>query len=469
MEITQILIVGGVSAAIGKFVPLHGRMPVLVTLSIAALFWLQPTSPVGTLRWLFPFLTLLLVGAGWWVTQPPEKATESPTQNSRLLGLLLLGCLVGMVISSPDDLPEITRILAIGMLGSVTVIGLRQYTQGDLVFRKQLALLLVALLIAILLILKTPGLVRFLSASSRYAVGLDTLTASISDIQWLGISYIVFRLMAMLLDFRNDRLPAMNFQETLLYVIFPAALPAGPIDQAQRFVGDVLATHELTAERMVEAGRRITMGLFKKFVVADSLALVALSTQTAEDARSMGAAWLIAYLYAFQIFYDFSGYTDIAIGLGKLVGFDLPENFDRPYLRQNLAQFWQNWHMTLTRWFRTYFFVPFTRALLRRKLPVSDYFLAQLATMTLIGLWHGVTGNFVLWGLWHAVGLYIHKQISDRTRPWYLRQRQKKWANRLMYASGVFATFHFVVVGWVFFALPEPSQSFEFLQKLFGL
>lgn len=439
MEITEILITAVISLLIGYFVTTRWRIPVFFVLSIAALFWLQ----ADTL--LFPFLTLLMTAAVWWMVQKPEHRENWPQ-----IGLLMgMGCVAGLLITgaTPDGL----RLVSVGILGVGTVISAAAFTRGEVDFQKQVVLILIGCLITILLILKTPALNDFFS------------------LQWIGISYIAFRLMGMMLDFRNDRLPAMGFQETLIYVIFPASLVAGPIDQAQRFTADLNAQHRLTAERLVDASTRLTIGLFKKFVVADSLALVALSPQVAEDVHSIGGAWLVAYLYAFQIFFDFSGYTDIAIGLGKLVGIDLPENFDRPYLRQNLAQFWQNWHMTLTRWFRTYFFVPLTRALLRRKLPISDYLVAQLATMSLIGLWHGVTVNFVLWGVWHAVGLYIHKQIADHTRPWYLRQRQKKWANRLIYLSGMLVTFHYVVVGWVFFALPEPDMSFEFLQKLLGL
>lgn len=464
MAISEILIAAVVSFLVGRFAPQRWRPAIIFTLSITALFWLQPDLPVDGFRWLFPFLTLFFIAAVWWITKVENEANWQP-----IILFLVIGCLAGMIITFPENAPDLLRLISIGLLAIGAVMGAAAFTQGEVDFRKELALVVVGILVAILFVLKTPALVRFLSETSRYAVGLETFSASISDIQWIGISYIAFRLMAMLLDFRNDRLPAMNFREAVTYVIFPAALPAGPIDLPQHFMSDLRTQHGLTAERTVDAGRRLTIGLFKKFVLADSLALVALSPQIAADTPSIWGAWLVAYLYAFQIYWDFSGYTDIAIGLGKLMGIDLPENFDRPYLRQNLAQFWQNWHMTLTRWFRTYFFLPFTRALLRRKLPISDYFVAQLATMTLIGLWHGVTANFVLWGVWHAVGLYIHKQISDRTRRWYLRQREKPWANRVMYASGVLVTFHYVVLGWVFFALPEPRMSFEFLQKLFGL
>ncbi len=173
------------------------------------------------------------------------------------------------------------------------------------------------------------------------------------------------------------------------------------------------------------------------------------------------------YAYAFQIFFDFSGYTDIAIGLGRLLGIKLPENFNSPYLKPNLTQFWNNWHMTLTQWFRAYFFNPVTRALRSGKKPLPIpwiIFITQLATMVLIGLWHGVTWNFVLWGLWHGLGLFIHNRWSEWTKA-----RFAKFGARLqagLNIGGILLTFHFVALGWVFFALPEVSTSVHFFQVL---
>jgi D-alanyl-lipoteichoic acid acyltransferase DltB (MBOAT superfamily) len=179
--------------------------------------------------------------------------------------------------------------------------------------------------------------------------------------------------------------------------------------------------------------------------------------------------WLVLYLYTFQIFLDFSGYSDVAIGLGRLYGITLPENFDRPYLQPNIQQFWQRWHMTLSGWFRAYYFLPLSRALIRRHLsPNLIVFVAQLSTMFLIGMWHGVTVNFALWGLWHGIGLFLFKLLADHTRGWTMRVNERPWLHRFVYAGSVFATFHFVALGWVFFALPRPEDSLNMLARLFG-
>jgi D-alanyl-lipoteichoic acid acyltransferase DltB (MBOAT superfamily) len=224
-----------------------------------------------------------------------------------------------------------------------------------------------------------------------------------------------------------------------------------------------------TAPRLVEAGGRIGMGLFKKFVIADSLALVALNSTNAGQAQSAGALWLLLYAYAFRLFFDFSGYTDIAIGIGILCGIKLPENFDRPYLKNSLAGFWQSWHMTLSNWVRFYVFSPLSRALLKRKVDSQTaVFLAQMATMIVIGLWHGVTLGFVLWGVWHGLGLFAHKTWSDRTRKWFISLNQKPRLKTAWTIAGVLLTFHFVLLGWVWFALPVESAWRGFL-GLFGI
>ncbi|MCB0013633.1 MAG: hypothetical protein KDE34_17085, partial [Anaerolineales bacterium] len=169
---------------------------------------------------------------------------------------------------------------------------------------------------------------------------------------------------------------------------------------------------------------------------------------------------------------DFSGYSDIAIGIGLLFGIRLPENFDWPYLQTNLTTFWQRWHITLSNWVRHYLFTPLSRSLLRRQprpSPTLIVLVAQLATMIAIGLWHGLSWNFLVWGLWHGLGLFIHKQWSDRTRRWYRDLQATTWPRRLWAGLTWFITFHYVVLGWVWFLLPDLTLAWQTLARLFGL
>src|SRR5258706_3969043 len=177
------------------------------------------------------------------------------------------------------------------------------------------------------------------------------------------------------------------------------------------------------------------------------------------------------YAYAFRLFLDFSGYSDIAIGIGILFGLKLPENFDRPYLKDNITTFWQSWHMTLSTWARNYVFTPLSRIMMgrpRKPSPVVVVLVTQVATMVAIGLWHGITLNFVIWGLWHGIGLWVHKIYTDRTRVFYQNLNEHPRLRSLAHWVGILLTFHFVVLGWVWFALPTPELSIAVLRRMFG-
>jgi D-alanyl-lipoteichoic acid acyltransferase DltB (MBOAT superfamily) len=181
--------------------------------------------------------------------------------------------------------------------------------------------------------------------------------------------------------------------------------------------------------------------------------------------------WILLYAYALRIYFDFSGYTDIAIGLGKTMGFNLPENFERPYFKPNLTTFWNSWHITLAQWFRAYLFNPLTRAMRsgRRKYPLWLVVLTgQLTTMLLIGLWHGITWNFAAWGLWHGLGLFIHNRWTEASRARLAALAIRPLLQRSLTIVGTLLTFHYVALGWVWFALPSMDLSWKALAKLFG-
>ena len=330
-------------------------------------------------------------------------------------------------------------------------------------------------LIGLFIVLKMPVLTTAAAAGLRALMGQSTDLAKASDLSWLGFSYVAFRLIHTLRDRQTGRLPAVSLQEYLIYAIFFPSFTAGPIDRLDRFIKDLrkpLAALSSSADDLTAAGTRLALGLFKKFVLADSLALIALNAANAGQVRSAGWLWLLVYAYALQIFFDFSGYTDIAIGLGRLLGIRLPENFNAPYLKPNLTQFWNNWHMTLTQWFRAYFFNPLTRALRSAKKPLAQPLLiliTQVSTFVLIGLWHGITFNFVLWGLWHGLGLFVQNRWSDWIKPHAARLEGRPFLKGTATVLGTLLTFHYVALGWVWFALPSPQLSWQVLERLFGL
>jgi D-alanyl-lipoteichoic acid acyltransferase DltB (MBOAT superfamily) len=273
-------------------------------------------------------------------------------------------------------------------------------------------------------------------------------------------------------DAQSRRLPEFNAAEFATYVLFYPALTAGPIDRLQRFVKDLRDPQTGVHEDMIAGTQRIVLGVFKKFALADTLALFALNAQNAAQISSPLWSWVLLYTYSLRIFFDFAGYTDIAIGIGRIAGVQLPENFQAPYLKTNLTTFWNTWHITLAQWFRAYFFNPLTRALRASpsRPPVWVVILiGQVSTMLLIGLWHGITWNFTIWGLWHGIGLFAHNRWSDFVRSHWGNRFEQHPQRRLLTLCGWFLTFHFVTLGWVWFALPNLELALSVYARLLGI
>ena len=227
----------------------------------------------------------------------------------------------------------------------------------------------------------------------------------------------------------------------------------------------------LTSEDLGEGGKRLAVGLFKKFAIADALGMIALNATNSTQVQGAGWTWLLLYAFTFQIYFDFSGYTDVAIGMARWLGFRLPENFNHPYLKSNLTLFWNNWHMTLTQWFRSYFFNPVTRSLRSAKKPINPtliLWIAQLGTMFLIGMWHGITWNFAAWGLWHGLGLFIQNRVSTWMRPRVAWLDNRPIPKAIFTGLGILLTFNFVALGWVWFALPTLQSALTVFGKLLG-
>jgi len=448
------------------------RLPLLLGASALAVFAFQPALAVRGLDFWLPTATLSITVLTWILTTPFELRSWHTNWSALVLLLsiiLILGLSRYVGFSLPftaSPPPQIAWIIIALIVISVMGALIGRFTKPG----KGVLTAAILILIMLFVFLKTPALAVMGSIWLRSLNHQATNMALAQDLRWLGFSYIAFRLLHTIRDRQSGRLPAVSLSEYVIYVIFFPTLTAGPIDRIERFVLDLRRPLVLAPNDLSEAGKRLLVGLFKKFAVADALSLIALNATNALQVHTAGWGWVLLYAYAIQIYFDFSGYTDIAIGLGQLLGIHLPENFKAPYLKPNLTQFWNNWHMSLTQWFRAYFFNPLTRALRSRwrKLPVPVIiFITQLATMVLIGLWHGVTWNFFLWGLWHGLGLFVHNRWSELTKKSFA-QLDLHW-QAILNGAGVFLTFNYVALGWVFFALPEPSISLHFLRTLIGL
>lgn len=470
MTLTHIVIFGALTFLAALFLSDRLRGLFLFTLSVLAVYALQPPLPIRYVDFWLPTAALGLVTIFWISLTPREsRLTRDNWLAAAWMGLLILALALTrylpfdplLTASTPPRLELVfAAILLVAVLAALT---------GRVRFGWTHAVGLVTLIV-LLAILKSPEASLWLARTLRLANGQSAETASSFDIRWLGISYIIFRIIHTLRERQLGTSPVVSLQEYVTYIFFYPALTAGPIDRLERFVKDLRGAWKPAQEDWIVVVQRIGLGLFKKFVLADSLALMALNANNADKIQSSGWAWILMYAYTFQIFLDFSGYTDIAIGMARMVGIRLPENFNSPYLRSNITQYWNNWHITLTMWFRAYFFNPLTRFLRTRQIPIwLVIFITQFLTMGLIGAWHGLTANFILWGLWHGLGLFIHNRWSDATRT-----RVSEWTTtpirqNLINALGIFLTFHWAAFGWVWFVLPTPALAVQFFARLFGI
>jgi len=473
MTLTHILVFIAGAALYLALIPARWRGWALLAGSVVAIYWLQPPIRIRSLDFVFPTATLVLAALGWAITRAPgQRWTRADSAGALVMAVLVIALAFGRYLApelrlTPTRPPALLSVaLALAAAGALLIALARAREPRRLLAPGMLAIL------ALFVVLKTPPLAEAAARLLRKAAGQSPDLAQASELEWLGFSYVAFRLIHTLRDRQTGKLPPLSLREYVTYVIFFPAYTAGPIDRAERFAPDLRDLPGPEPSRLMQGGGRIAVGIAKKFIVADGLALFALNPQTAAQAGSTGALWLLLYAYTFQIYFDFSGYTDIAIGIGQLYGIPLPENFNRPYLRRNLTLFWQSWHITLSQWVRFYVFSPLSRALLTRRRKPSPLVLAlvgQVVTMVVIGLWHGVSGHFVLWGLWHGLGLFAHKWWSDRTRPLYLALRDQPRRTRALEIAGVALTFHFVALGWVWFALPDLGVAWDVFKKLLAI
>lgn len=472
MSLLQIGVFAVLLLGIRLALPNQKRAGILAAASVLAAFWLQPATPLRNLDFWLPTLSLGLVLAVWCAVRPRTALAQNDLRAIALFTSLVvtvglmryLGPVCCLTATRPPPILSVAISLA---LGAALVASLTRLPSA----RMGLASAVLAL-VALFIVFKSEALTQATSAVLRRLSGQDPALASVLDLRWLGFSYLAFRLLHMLRDAQAGRSYPHSLNDTVAYALFTPSLTAGPIDRAPRFINELNQPTPISGAELIEASQRILVGIFKKFALADSLALFALSPLNAHQAQAGMWSWVLLYAYAFRIYFDFSGYTDIAIGLGQLAGIHLPENFAAPYLQTNLTNFWNRWHITLAQWFRAYFFNPFTRSLRQssRQFPIWLIILTgQAGTMLLIGLWHGLTWNFAAWGAWHAAGLFIHNRWAEWLRPLLAGRTLSQPASRLLQAGGWAVTFHYVILGWVWFALPDPSSAGMYLLKLIGV
>ncbi len=293
-------------------------------------------------------------------------------------------------------------------------------------------------------------------------LGLPLEPATLDLVLPVGISFYTFQTMSYSIDVYRKRLqPTHKLIPFMAYVAFFPQLVAGPIERATNLLPQFSTSHRFDTPRAVDGLRQMLWGFFKKVVIADNCAPLVNEIFSNPSGYNGASLWLGAVLFAFQIYGDFSGYSDIAIGTAKLFGFDLMQNFAFPYFARDIAEFWRRWHISLSTWFRDYVYIPLGGSRGGKLEQIRNTF----AIFLISGLWHGANWTFLVWGLLHA--LYF--------LPLLLANRNRKHLGPIAIASQfptptevirMFLTFALVVVAWVFFRAPNVGDAFAYVARM---
>ena len=280
----------------------------------------------------------------------------------------------------------------------------------------------------------------------------------------LGISFFTFQGIAYLVDVANGEAPIARADHFLLYKAFWPQLIAGPIIRPHEIREQIASERHIEYADVSEGVKRILQGFFKKGVLADTLApyVDAVFQSTARPGALDALVGILAF--SMQIYFDFAGYSDIAIGSARLLGFRFPENFDYPYAARSPQEFWSRWHMTLTRWIRDYVFTPLAFAS-RRQPRLALVWL--VAAMALCGLWHGGRWTFVLWGIWHGALLLANQTVLRRLWSGFDKgPARRSW---LAQGAGWLTTMLGVTLGWVLFRSQSVAQAVSLITTIVTL
>lgn len=272
----------------------------------------------------------------------------------------------------------------------------------------------------------------------------------------IGISFYTFQALSYVVDvYRGEVKAQRDIYKLALYICLFPQLIAGPIVKYHD-IEEQIDNRTVTFDKVAYGAKRFIIGLSKKMLIANTLGAVAdkIFSQPVE-AFDTGIAWLGAIAYSFQLFYDFSGYSDMAIGLGAIFGFKFLENFNYPYISKSITEFWRRWHISLSTWFKEYLYIPLGGNRVSKHRTYLNLFIVFLAT----GFWHGASWNFIFWGLWH--GMFI---IFEKITGWH--NKTGSW--KISLSQHLYAIFVFVI-GWVMFRAENMSYAWQYIKNMFGL
>lgn len=303
---------------------------------------------------------------------------------------------------------------------------------------------------------------NFVEAFSFF--GTQIQPNSLDIILPVGISFYTFQTLSYTIDIYTKKLkPTNNFIAFAAFVSFFPQLVAGPIERASNLLPQFFEKRKFHYSKAVDGCRQILWGLFKKMVIADNCAIYTNQIFNDYEIYSGSTLFLGAIFFAFQIYGDFSGYSDIAIGSSRLFGFNLKQNFAFPYFSRDIAEFWRRWHISLSTWFRDYLYIPIGGSRLSKPKVIRNVFIVFLIS----GFWHGANWTFLAWGLLHAI-YFLPLLVLNRNRVHTDVVAASKSLPSLKEFLQIGFTFFLTVIAWVFFRAETITQAFEYMVGMFS-
>ena len=272
----------------------------------------------------------------------------------------------------------------------------------------------------------------------------------------LGISYYSFCAISYVVDVKKGKIEARDLKSVALYLSFFPKITSGPIQKSKEFFEQMDADRKVNWDTFLTGIQIFMFGLAKKIVLADRLAVYVEQVFSTPLAFGSMTVFLAGVAYSFQIYFDFSGYSDMAVGVAKILGFDLPKNFNLPYLAHNVTEFWKRWHMSLSTWLQEYVYIFFGG---NRKGETRTY-INLILTMLLGGLWHGAAWNYICWGLLNGIGLSVHKLWMKYTKS------NEKEQNLFVSTISILMSDLFIMITWMVFRAESLSQAWIILTRM---
>jgi alginate O-acetyltransferase complex protein AlgI len=358
-------------------------------------------------------------------------------------------------------IPKYLSILALTIVVDYVAALYIQKTEG--IVKKAWLIVSIVSTCLILIIFKYFNFFNESFANAAALMGLHYPVKALNIILPIGLSFHTFQSLSYVIEvYRGNQKPEKHFGIYSLYVMFYPQLVAGPIERPQNILHQFYEKHNFNYDDAVIGLRKIMWGLFKKVVVADRLSVYVNTVYNNHDHHNGNSLFVATIFFAFQIYCDFSGYSDIAIGTARVMGFRLMTNFNRPYFSRSISEFWKRWHISLSTWFKDYVYIPLGGNRVSR----GRMFFNLFITFTLSGLWHGSNWTYIIWGALNGFYL-IFGFITNNASESFKATLIHRGFYYLVSAYNIFATFLLIALSWIFFRANTLSGAFSIIRKIF--